>query len=104
MGSLAEIWSRRKWLAILTFAWILCAALCVVIYCFARRLGYGARVASAVCLTLGLGTMLQVYARHDFGDPLASLALAASCLLVRRFADTGRPARRYLLAEFRRDR
>ncbi len=81
---------RLRHAAIVSSNVFICAALCILIYAFARRLGYGARVAGGLCLILGLGTMLHVYARHDFGDPLASLGLVAACLLVRRFGDSGR--------------
>ena len=65
------------------------AAIGWVVYAFARRLRYGARVSAALALMSGLGTMLAVYARQDFGDPLATLSLLGSCLLLRRWADTG---------------
>lgn len=66
------------------------AAIGWVLYRFARRLGYRVRESAAVSLLSGLGTMLWVYARHDFGDPLSTLALLGAALLLRRWADTGR--------------
>ena len=65
------------------------AAIGWVLYRFSRRLGYRVRLSAALALMAGLGTMLWVYARHDFGDPLSTLALLGGALLLRRWADTG---------------
>lgn len=65
------------------------AAIGWVLYRFARRLGYRVRLSAALALMTGLGTMLWVYARHDFGDPLSTLALLGGAVFLRRWADTG---------------
>ena len=66
-----------------------------VLYRLARRLRYDVKVSAAIALMSATATMLHVYARQDFGDPLATLALLGSALLARRWADTG--ARRDLV-------
>ncbi|HEY3175065.1 MAG TPA: hypothetical protein VGK94_04820 [Candidatus Polarisedimenticolia bacterium] len=60
-----------------------------VLLLFARRLGYGRRVAASLALMYGLGTMAWVYAHHDFADPLTALTLLGSACLLRRYGDAG---------------
>ena len=66
------------------------AATAWVLYLLGLRLGYGVRLATGLSLLYGLGTMAWVYARHDFSDPLTSLTLLSSVLLLRRYGDGGR--------------
>lgn len=61
-----------------------------VLYLLALRLGYARGVAAGLGLMLGLGTMMLVYARQDFADPLTALALLVSVLFLRRHGDDGR--------------
>lgn len=66
------------------------AATAWVLYLLGLRLGYGIRLSAGLSLLFGLATMAWVYARHDFADPLTSLTLLGSVLLLRRYGDAGR--------------
>jgi len=51
------------------------AAVCALTFLFCLRLGYGERVSVALSLALGGSTLVWVYARHAFSEPVTTLFL-----------------------------
>ncbi|NOZ27189.1 MAG: hypothetical protein GXP39_03930 [Chloroflexi bacterium] len=64
--------------ATLLYNALVTAITALVLMRWTRRLGYDQRVALAVALSFGLGTLAWPYATHYFGEPTSALALVAA--------------------------
>jgi hypothetical protein len=65
---------------------LICAAIGALFFAIARRLGYGRRTAIAGALVVGTATIVAVYSKSFFSEPLVAL-----CLLGAAGAFTGEP-------------
>jgi hypothetical protein len=58
------------------------AATCALLFCLARRLGFGAGVSLVLVLAYGMGTSAWVYSKNFFAQPLGALFLLASAYML----------------------
>jgi 4-amino-4-deoxy-L-arabinose transferase-like glycosyltransferase len=68
---------------------VVTAATAVVVYTFARNIGFRPRVALATALIYGIGTTAFVYAKTLYGEPLAGLLLISALLAAYRYRSAG---------------
>ncbi len=64
--------------ATLLYNALVTAITALLLWRWTRQLGYGHRVAMAVALTFGLGTLAWPYATHYFGEPTSALFLVGA--------------------------
>ncbi|MBL8165139.1 MAG: hypothetical protein JNJ61_24370, partial [Anaerolineae bacterium] len=67
------------------FNTLMCAAACALLFLYALALGYDERVALLAALALGLLTILWVYSRTFFREPLACCFILSAGLLIERW-------------------
>lgn len=67
------------------FNMLMCAMACALLFLYALALGYDERLALLAALALGLLTILWVYSRTFFREPLACCFILAAGLLIERW-------------------